>query len=288
MNDRNIKDGHFCWQSKEVLFRIGRDLEPGSATSAKMVYVALSWIASNEGSETFKTPIGYIAHLASLDRRTVMRRLPDLERLGLVSIERRKIEGTKGNEQNVYTLVTLSHYPSDLKSSPSDLKSEPGDSVRPLRCHSFLRTEESKKEEEGGACAPDPSLPPEIPKCNGNAELTPGNAGNARQRKMKMKKKKLPPEVQKWNSHGELPAVLSVSRMRLVILQARRVEPFFSQHWEAAIERICKSDFCLGQNDRGWKADFDWFLKPDNVARVMEGKYDNRAATKPEPLRNAI
>jgi len=103
-----------------------------------------------------------------------------------------------------------------------------------------------------------------------------------------MKKKKLPPEVQKWNSHGELPAVLSVSRMRLVILQARRVEPFFSQHWEAAIERICKSDFCLGQNDRGWKADFDWFLKPDNVARVMEGKYDNRAATKPEPLRNAI
>ena len=34
------------------------------------------------------------------------------------------------------------------------------------------------------------------------------------------------------------------------------------------------SPFCLGAGSRGWKADIDWFLRPDTVTRIMEGKYD--------------
>lgn len=35
------------------------------------------------------------------------------------------------------------------------------------------------------------------------------------------------------------------------------------------------SDFLRGRNDRNWIADFDWLVKPTNMAKVLEGKYDN-------------
>ena len=37
-----------------------------------------------------------------------------------------------------------------------------------------------------------------------------------------------------------------------------------------------RSDFLKGQNDRNWNADFDWLMKPTNMAKVLEHKYDNR------------
>ena len=40
--------------------------------------------------------------------------------------------------------------------------------------------------------------------------------------------------------------------------------------------RINASPFCRGQNDRGWLATFEWALNPDNIAKVLEGKYDPR------------
>ena len=37
-----------------------------------------------------------------------------------------------------------------------------------------------------------------------------------------------------------------------------------------------KSDFLSGNNDRGWKPNFDWLIKPENRIKVIEGNYDNR------------
>ena len=36
------------------------------------------------------------------------------------------------------------------------------------------------------------------------------------------------------------------------------------------------SDFLTKRNSTGWKAGFDWLLKPENYAKVLEGNYDNR------------
>ena len=37
-----------------------------------------------------------------------------------------------------------------------------------------------------------------------------------------------------------------------------------------------KSTFLCGGGDRGWVADFDWFIKNDtNVSSILEGKYDD-------------
>jgi len=35
------------------------------------------------------------------------------------------------------------------------------------------------------------------------------------------------------------------------------------------------SDFLNGKNDKAWKADFEWILRPQNFIKIMEGKYLN-------------
>jgi hypothetical protein len=97
--------GAFCWQPKEAFWLIEENLSrPGPAA---LVYLALTRIASNEGGASFSKPIAYIAKLAWVGRRTVERQLPELERIGLVHLERRQIPGTKANDVHRYTLASL-------------------------------------------------------------------------------------------------------------------------------------------------------------------------------------
>lgn len=52
-----------------------------------------------------------------------------------------------------------------------------------------------------------------------------------------------------------------------------------------AINKIKLSDFLRGQNKNGWIITFDWFVKPTNFLKVLEGNYDNRASNvKQEPM----
>lgn len=57
-------------------------------------------------------------------------------------------------------------------------------------------------------------------------------------------------------------------------LQARLRDSTIDEFTEAicAIER---SSFCRGENDRGWRADFDFLLQPKSFARLIEGAYDD-------------
>ena len=48
---------------------------------------------------------------------------------------------------------------------------------------------------------------------------------------------------------------------------------------EAFVEMIRKafeSDFLKGQNKNGWRASFDWLIKPTNFEKVISGNYENR------------
>jgi len=57
-------------------------------------------------------------------------------------------------------------------------------------------------------------------------------------------------------------------------LRTRMKEKHFKDNWRAALDKVRDSGFCNGKNDRLWKANVEWFLKPDTVAKIMEGKYD--------------
>ena len=77
-----------------------------------------------------------------------------------------------------------------------------------------------------------------------------------------------------WNQAMEQEC--RITRKRSVALKQRLSNSHWVENWRAAIVRASESDFCRGVNDRGWVADLEWFLKPDTVTKLLEGKYDNR------------
>ena len=48
---------------------------------------------------------------------------------------------------------------------------------------------------------------------------------------------------------------------------------------KAAFERAEKSSFLKGHNERKWKASFDWLIKAENIAKVLNGNYDDAATS---------
>ena len=82
--------------------------------------------------------------------------------------------------------------------------------------------------------------------------------------------------VEAWNGSDGLPQVRHLSDGRKRKLAVRLSEPFFREHYPEAIGRLAASSFCRGHGKNGWRADFDFLLKPDTVARALEGAFDDR------------
>ena len=81
--------------------------------------------------------------------------------------------------------------------------------------------------------------------------------------------------LETWNrDRGPLPEAKGLSGPRERHARTRLGETPDLERWAAAVRRISRSPFCLGSNDRGWRATFDWLLQPDTLLKVEEGKYD--------------
>jgi DNA-binding transcriptional MocR family regulator len=69
-----------------------------------------------------------------------------------------------------------------------------------------------------------------------------------------------------------LPVARSLPPGRRKSINAR-----FREHgadtWATVLENIRASDFLQGKNDRGWRPNLDWIIKPENYAKVLEGNY---------------
>lgn len=46
-----------------------------------------------------------------------------------------------------------------------------------------------------------------------------------------------------------------------------------------AIEEVKHSKFLQGVNGKSWTIDFDWFVKPSNFPKVLEGNYRDKSPT---------
>ena len=84
------------------------------------------------------------------------------------------------------------------------------------------------------------------------------------------------PIIDAWNSLP-LNNINSIRGKRLDSLRARIKEYSFDDVLHA-ISMIQNSPFLLGQNKHGWQITFDWFVKPNNFPKVLEGNYEKTAA----------
>lgn len=96
-----------------------------------------------------------------------------------------------------------------------------------------------------------------------------------------------------WNevAEGVLPRVSTITKQRQDKLRTRlkeHRERDSPEWWRRYFQRVRTSAFCRGDNDRGWRADFDWAVRSNDViARVFEGKYDNTPRAGPGRSRRA-
>lgn len=84
--------------------------------------------------------------------------------------------------------------------------------------------------------------------------------------------------IEKWNSlDNNIPTILKLNSgtKRYESLVAR-VNDYGLDKIAEAINNINKSSFLKGKNKRGWVVTFDWFCKPNNFIKVLEGNYTDK------------
>ena len=78
--------------------------------------------------------------------------------------------------------------------------------------------------------------------------------------------------------HKHCPSLQSVST--LSESRKRAIKVRVNEHGKHKVaemlERAGKSEFLSGKNDRKWKANLDWLLKPANFVKVLDGCYDSK------------
>ena len=70
------------------------------------------------------------------------------------------------------------------------------------------------------------------------------------------------------------PAVRKMTETRRRQLRARLRDSTIDE-WQQAMAALERSAFCRGENDRGWRADFDFLLQPKSFTKLLEGAYDH-------------
>lgn len=72
-----------------------------------------------------------------------------------------------------------------------------------------------------------------------------------------------------------LPKVKSLSETRKKAIKAR-LNTYTVDDLKTAFEKAEASDFLKGANGRDWVANFDWIMKDANIAKILDGNYDNK------------
>ena len=90
---------------------------------------------------------------------------------------------------------------------------------------------------------------------------------------------KLKPEhvVEAWNELAERLGLAAVKKLPPTRNRqlASRIRQNTIEEFQTALAAIERSAFLRGENDRGWRADFDFLLQPKSFTKLLEGAYDH-------------
>ena len=78
-----------------------------------------------------------------------------------------------------------------------------------------------------------------------------------------------------WNSLGLSKVSKIASGTERYNLLNKRLKDYGLDKILEAIENVRKSNFLMGGGKTGWTATFDWFIKPNNFPKVLDGNYND-------------
>lgn len=85
--------------------------------------------------------------------------------------------------------------------------------------------------------------------------------------------------VEAWNQMGVNPVSrITATSTRYKMISAR-IKEYGVDDVLKAIEKINESTFLKGGGSRGWMIDFEWFSRPNNFPKVLEGQYDDKKSS---------
>lgn len=76
------------------------------------------------------------------------------------------------------------------------------------------------------------------------------------------------------NNRSVIPKAKAISERRKRALSAR-IREHGKNSLADVVRQATTSDFLNGKNERGWVADIDWMLRPNNYVKILEGNYKN-------------
>lgn len=71
------------------------------------------------------------------------------------------------------------------------------------------------------------------------------------------------------------PRVTSLSEKRKESIRAR-LKHYSEEDFLTMFQKAENSSFLKGKNNRDWIANFDWMIKDSNMAKILDGNYDDR------------
>ena len=75
------------------------------------------------------------------------------------------------------------------------------------------------------------------------------------------------------------PKITKLSDSRKKSIKAR-LNTYSYDDFQTLFNKAESSDFLKGKNNRDWQANFDWLIKDSNMAKTLDGNYDNKTAQK--------
>lgn len=99
--------------------------------------------------------------------------------------------------------------------------------------------------------------------------------------------------VAAWNELADrkgLARVQKLTDVRKRSLRHRLHDAGGIEGWRAALLKVEASEFLVGTNPRGWRADFDWIITERAFTRLMEGQFERTRSSSSfgEGMRNQI
>lgn len=77
------------------------------------------------------------------------------------------------------------------------------------------------------------------------------------------------------------PCLKALSDNRKKAIKAR-LQTYTYEDFQTLFTKAEASDFLKGKNARNWQATFDWLIKDANMAKVLDGNYDNKGQARPQ------
>ena len=79
------------------------------------------------------------------------------------------------------------------------------------------------------------------------------------------------------------PRLTTLSDARKKAIKAR-LNKYSLEDIQRAFDLAEASDFLKGNNGRNWSANFDWIIKDTNIAKILDGNYNNKASIPNQPI----